>query len=76
MRTSVYVVVTSNTIPDREDVSSIFPIARFSFPDLILHARNIRARFELSRAWFLSPHLFLAKITHSCIISSITVWYK
>ena len=47
--------VTPNTIHDQEDVSSIFPIARFSIPDLILYARHIRARFERPRAWFLSP---------------------
>ena len=41
-------------IHDREDASLIFPIARFSLPDLILHARHIRARFELLCAWFLS----------------------
>ena len=37
MRASVSVVLTSNTIHNREDVSSIFPIIRFSLPDLILH---------------------------------------
>ena len=60
MHTSVSVVLTSNTIHDREDVSSIFPIARFSLPDLIFHARHIRARFELPRAWF--PSLQFIKI--------------
>ena len=39
--------LTSNTIHYQEDASSIFPIARFSLPDLILYARHIRARFEL-----------------------------
>ena len=46
-----------NTIHDREDVSSIFPIALFSLPDLILHARHIRPRFKLPCAWFLSPQV-------------------
>ena len=47
--------MTSNTIYDRKDVSSIFSIARFSVLDLMLHAWHIRARFELPHAWFLSP---------------------
>ena len=56
MRTSVSVVVTLNTIHDLEDVSSIFLIASFSVPNLILHARHIRVHFEQQCAWFLSPH--------------------
>ena len=44
------VVIYINTIHDWEDVSSIFPIPRFSLPDLILHARHIRALFELLHA--------------------------
>ena len=47
-------------------MSSIFPIARFSLPDLILHARHIRARFEQPRAWFL--------LLHSSLISRSQIW--
>ena len=56
MHNSVLVVLMSNTIHDREDVSSISPIAHFSLPDLILHARHICACFELPVVWFLSLH--------------------
>ena len=54
MHASALVVLMSNTIHDREDVSLISLITCFSLPDLILHARHICACFELPRAWFLS----------------------
>ena len=39
----------ANMIHDQEDASSIFTLTHFSLPDLILHARHIRARFERAR---------------------------
>ena len=51
---NVVIYMRADIKHDWEDVSSIFPIASFSLPDLILHARHIHACFELPRVWFLS----------------------
>ena len=49
---SLVIHMRQATTHDQEDVSSISPLAS----DLILHAKQSRARFEPLRAWFLSPH--------------------
>ena len=48
MCASTWVALKSNTIYDWEDVNLIAPVTRFSLPDLVLHTRHIRARFELT----------------------------